>query len=1461
LSSTVSNSSPDNGAATLPLESLINGLKENGFSIKPDDYIEILKIVERFQPASLRDAANLICPLIVTNAEEQERFAVVFKKICGEKDDVIIEDQLPWWKIFFTKKNRIYLLFIPVVAFAIWLIYKDAKKTPVLPPVTPSIEVRGDYIYAVRPGDSVQLDITKSFKSAADTSRVTWEWDLGKGWQHRNEQNVLFIIPPVYGNYDVSVRMMQGNDTVGTSKTLTICEHDIPMLHLKGFSEYYTLGDTIRLEAAVGKEYGTVFPTNPSVWIFNNDTISKDSRYFEHLADLPGTNTVRFSMLPLPGDSLCNPPNDVSFTFITEDPDAKEIRIDTVQTGNIIQSPRRISKNVVSWLIFLFLFSLALRIVLDFLGFKRQKEVEEIIESKEKEASDDTEKKPPYEIPLENHQQQLIASEPMMNDVMRFMQQRTRDESLALNIPMTVHNTIRSGGIPELVYSNKLRPNDYLILIDSRQANSQQLKLFEYLVNSFRNENMSVTWFFYRNAFSTFYNKEYPAGLSFKRLSEQYREYTLIIYGNAHHLVYDGYPTLNTERFNELAEWENKAILTPIPFKDWNIHEKLIGSQMILLPADAEGQLRLIKAINEKLLRHNDYLSSIDDAYSAVSIEYTDTNGDKRTRQLDFTKPEDIKDYLHDEDLFQWLCSIAIYPRLRWEVLIELGKAVLQRRDCPGKMNYSNLLKLSRISWLQDGYFPESTRLKLLKELGVAEEMTARQKLVEIFEYANLYFKGNHLFSDEKELQDIINKFVIYAHEPDSHPDYLFAKEQFEILWNKNKIADAPLKEYLDNAGEEKWETPLKQGMNTMKASEYFHSYSSFKEPRWVKKLDTIFSILSVSAFILLLLLGFVGNTLTGSTWRSLGIVSNDSSRLTKVTLVPPSQGYCLRAGLDSSDLEQLRITLTDENGEVYTQVGSAGDKMIYELPFLAINRPLSLQANWTITPPSRMINPKSYPGIATARLQITTDEMKIALGNCIAGDSLSVAIKYDISSQEGTANNLSAHLMQSGYRNIKVSTYMLDDSFKVFYYRISDENVARELARLVSNYTGTDFSAAYNDQSAYRNDIEILFGRRFRDTTNCSTIPVAQLPSSLTEIWKGQRSNRLITINPARYRLWYSTGDKKSYGTYNIEAVCQSGNVFKLITLANGKYKTFFIRNVTYGNFELSACTDFANTKEEAFALEEADCPGYDRMELYYDRNTSPELDVFKPRKTLSFYQTYLKARLGTVETARFQQYLQKAKNNNIKTLDFNAFFNSALTPEASANSLFAEMQNNFRQQLSPFGITMGKPDYDGFDGTPFDRNFFWVYDIETSDFPTIFKANALLHDCGFLEKDYWVINPATPCGFDKNKIVYNSYTRPIALPVGKYTVTWEIAIDSIQALAVAGRPLAQLKVVDYNSQDIITSLDVVPSASTADGRFREYKTTFLLRDVIKYKNFEFKVWQVAPGTLKVRQISIRKE
>jgi hypothetical protein len=245
--------------------------------------------------------------------------------------------------------------------------------------------------------------------------------------------------------------------------------------------------------------------------------------------------------------------------------------------------------------------------------------------------------------------------------------------------------------------------------------------------------------------------------------------------------------------------WTHRVLVTPVPSKDWAINEQVLSTFFTIVPADVSGLLNMINLID---------LSERPDAqkFSALYTTYS-------AKYVNFEEIDELEAYFeNDTSLFQCLCAMALYPKIRWELTISLIHSI-----APDKLTYASLLKIARIGWVNNGNFPGRIRLELLKRLSLQNELNARQTIIRALEQTEL--NETQLAFDEKQMQLTINKFVLFAHDPKSFPEYAEAEKSFLALYASNKIKDIPLRIYLDKKdpdypiekGNEKskWENPL----------------------------------------------------------------------------------------------------------------------------------------------------------------------------------------------------------------------------------------------------------------------------------------------------------------------------------------------------------------------------------------------------------------------------------------------------------------------------------------------------------------------------------------------------------------------------------------------------------------------------------------------------------------------------
>ncbi|MBD2755163.1 tetratricopeptide repeat protein [Spirosoma validum] len=778
-----------------PLADLFEALRREGFQLRPDDYLEIVQVLNTFQPQSHTDLQALIAPLLVVSDEEQEKFDRIFEQVWQQEglkphavepkpENVKPEGNIPWLWVAVALLSSLIAVY---VAF-LWPGPAFRSDIRLVSESTGPIEV----------GDTLVFGVDSSLRQAAGP-RARWQWEMpdGKPYPRANEPE-LPVIAQRSGPLVVNLRSQRGTGLWLTTWTDSLrgVEHPIcdklPVIQI----------DSVRLKSPSGKASyrfrARIVQSSSAVqltqWRFDGSVVAQNQTEWERtfsIGKTPVYHGISFEAIPDTSQRLCFGEAKLTVGILgTSEP---PFTLDVRQTGKLIVPQTQLDRRYY-WA----LWALGILIVL-LIGYYLWMVVRDRMnKDSEKPESPDpdnplarfTSDKPPLEIPLENRDADLITRDQSFYQLVRTLRQPTEGEIQRLHVSRTMQATMREGGFPTLVFQPHMMETEYLFLIDRSQIRSQQVALFDYLFRTFVQENVCVERFFFQKTFDLFTNEKQTKGLTLRQLANTYRQHTLIIWSNGYPLLYPPYPVVEPAIREALTDWESRAILTPIPFADWGSKERALQTDFLLLPADLTGQLRLIQALNEKQTYQNSYLSQQKD--ELYSTEY-----------VEFQEIDELRDYLGD-DLFQWLAAVAVYPRIRWEVVVEMGRALLP----PEAVNFTNLLKLARISWMHEGSFPDYTRLELLKALRPENEAKARQTLLRMLTYAEQYFPGERFYDGEKYLLQTINQFTLYAHNADTFADYQPAQEAFKKLYEQGLFPDGAALRYLENP-DNNWTTLL----------------------------------------------------------------------------------------------------------------------------------------------------------------------------------------------------------------------------------------------------------------------------------------------------------------------------------------------------------------------------------------------------------------------------------------------------------------------------------------------------------------------------------------------------------------------------------------------------------------------------------------------------------------------------
>ena len=314
-------------------------------------------------------------------------------------------------------------------------------------------------------------------------------------------------------------------------------------------------------------------------------------------------------------------------------------------------------------------------------------------------------------------------------ELARALQQRDQYEIPIIDPDASIKATLAQGGRIFELRNRTVRPApEYLVLIEQRSPGDQQAQYMRALLEPLRARAVAH--------FDVYYFQTEPSWLTPERGGRPVH----ISLAKAHHpnhrliVMGTGRGWLRTSdqsvlpSVDYLRDWDRRAILTPTPMADWGQTEPVLARELEVATVGRAtprgfGYVATLMALEGQ--RPTDMAPM--DAGQDVRL----LDGTLRLRPHRFLNnhpPDDIDvdqivdglcRFLDDEG-FQWLCALAVYPGLQWELTLYLGldqrfrQTPLYTPDADGTERLGRLLQLP---WLQAGRMPNWLRVRLISEM------------------------------------------------------------------------------------------------------------------------------------------------------------------------------------------------------------------------------------------------------------------------------------------------------------------------------------------------------------------------------------------------------------------------------------------------------------------------------------------------------------------------------------------------------------------------------------------------------------------------------------------------------------------------------------------------------------------------------------------------------------------------
>jgi hypothetical protein len=376
----------------------------------------------------------------------------------------------------------------------------------------------------------------------------------------------------------------------------------------------------------------------------------------------------------------------------------------------------------------------------------------------------------------------LIRKGPELYEIRSNLKKPAIADDLHFDIRKSIYKTSRSAGFTSLAYSNPPKERKYLFIIENNQPAAHLTNLFKYLVTTISATRIPARTLTYT---SDLHALQDAGGhiVYLEDLVHDYSDHHLVILGNCHSFFSED-DILDNELLTIFQNWQSRSIITPVPLPDWGILEReLQENKFNIVPADIEAVELLSKSVTANIpIKKGQLEGRIHDLYSVSNA--------------DFYSVEGLRAYLDNEKLFQAVCSLAVYPRLSWEITLVLVSAILKRNAVNGNgpaPDFDTFLKISRIPWLSATSIEEPFRLQLLEKLELNTEIIARETLIRLLQEVKPFTQQGSLAYQEFDTQFNVNTFFLFAHDPHQYRQYADSKNRIVHYWTG--LEDWALKE------------------------------------------------------------------------------------------------------------------------------------------------------------------------------------------------------------------------------------------------------------------------------------------------------------------------------------------------------------------------------------------------------------------------------------------------------------------------------------------------------------------------------------------------------------------------------------------------------------------------------------------------------------------------------------------
>ena len=341
---------------------------------------------------------------------------------------------------------------------------------------------------------------------------------------------------------------------------------------------------------------------------------------------------------------------------------------------------------------------------------------------------------------------QIKANAALFQRAAQRLARRTPRDTDRLDIERTVAATVQGGGLMvKPVFARTRAAPEYLVLIEKRAAGDHDYERMRSM--ALRLSDLVTLDIYSYQTEPSLLEADHGGRLEpINRVAAKHPDHRLLVLGSG-----EGFLDFRARKpipsAEKLMRWERRALLTPMPLSEW-AQEEINLARELEMPigrATPEGIASLAELLGLEGAEDEDLLKPIGDGRARPLPDILRLRG----AEFLFEEPpdthpvsqvvQDLRNYLDDAG-FDWLCALAVYPAIQWDLTLYLGVALAQHPggDAATSPLYAEdrLAALTQLPWFREGAMPNWLRRALIQQMSKAREAEVRAAIHRLLESA-----------------------------------------------------------------------------------------------------------------------------------------------------------------------------------------------------------------------------------------------------------------------------------------------------------------------------------------------------------------------------------------------------------------------------------------------------------------------------------------------------------------------------------------------------------------------------------------------------------------------------------------------------------------------------------------------------------------------------------------------------